>query len=133
MNEIEEKFYKTFGIEPQDYYACDWDSDCPYPEKQCGDTCSYWKKYKTEYPEITDRILYKIIELLPLYDHFIELSYGLNPQAMTEHYYLNIEHNEYRYHAHDGDLRTTLLRGLMLIEDNDVKTEIQSLFTEGEE
>ena len=65
MNEIEEKFMTTFNIKPQDYYACDWDSYCPYTElKQCGDTCPYWKKYKTDYPPITDRILLELICIL---------------------------------------------------------------------
>lgn len=133
MNGIEEKFMTTFNIKPQDYYACDWDSDCPYPEKQCGDTCPYWKLYKTDYPPITDRILLELMEILL-------------KQELQEFYY---EDDTYLFSSKlRGVKRITCnkcanLKELILhtaytlgqftpLKDRLIKP-IQSLFTEGEE
>lgn len=83
MNEIEEKFYKTFGIEPryedacklQDEYFADenlantyvtfdryLESWCPQ-DTLCTDECKYAYD-KVIYPKITDRILLELICIL---------------------------------------------------------------------
>lgn len=64
--ELEQEFFKVFGIEPKKQGYCDWQSDCPYSDIKCGDDCPYWK-YENElkYPEITDRILLKLICCVP--------------------------------------------------------------------
>lgn len=38
-----EKMYENANIIPKKIGYCNWDSDCPYPEKECGDECPYWK------------------------------------------------------------------------------------------
>lgn len=113
MNEIEEKFYKTFGIKQKDYYECDWDY-CPYPDEKCCDTCPYWKKYKTEYPPITDRILLELICIL---------------NKLTDFYAVEISYE---------NLKTEILMSCIdwsvdAIRNEELKHQVQSLFTEGEE
>lgn len=63
--ELEQEFFKAFGIEPKKQGYCDWQSDCPYSDIKCGDDCPCWK-YENElkYPEITDRKLLKMICIL---------------------------------------------------------------------
>lgn len=60
---LEKQFFETFGIEPREYKSCDVGTFCPYPEKECGDTCPYYRTYKVDYPQITDR---HYLELLAL-------------------------------------------------------------------
>lgn len=64
--ELEQEFFKVFGIEPKKQRYCDWQADCPYSDIKCGDDCPYWK-YENElkYPEITDR---KLLQLLCIYN-----------------------------------------------------------------
>lgn len=67
MTNIEQEFFKTFGIEPKDYYGCNWDGYCPYPleeNNKCGKHCPHWVKYKTALPKITDRVLLELICIL---------------------------------------------------------------------
>jgi len=60
-NELEKTFFDTFGIEPIEFKSCDVGTFCPYPEKECGtDTCPYYRTYKVDYPQITDRILLEL-------------------------------------------------------------------------
>lgn len=59
MNNIEEKFYKTFGIEPKVYckhfnYV---NSECDRKNNKCKDCIGV----KKEYPEITSDIILKLI------------------------------------------------------------------------
>lgn len=61
MTNIEQEFFKTFGIEPKDYYGCDIDTWCPFDNETCNEVCPYWVKYKTELPKITDRVLLELI------------------------------------------------------------------------
>ena len=68
LKKVKLKFYQTFGIPKMEYKGCDCDTWCPYPMKQCGDTCPYWATYKVDYPEITDRIL---IQLICIYNSHI--------------------------------------------------------------
>ena len=62
-SKLEEQFFKVFGIEPKDYYGCNWDGYCPYDNEadKCGGHCPYWSKYKNDYPKITDKVLLELI------------------------------------------------------------------------
>lgn len=86
MNEIEEKFFKTFGIKPHYIDGCKladryWHNEelaneygtfdqymkieCPAKYQDCTDECKYAFD-KEIYPEITDRILLELIILLSI-------------------------------------------------------------------
>ena len=87
MNEIEEKFYKTFGIKYVPYYDCNLsDTIKPrevFPLRDCskGEIISFCKdkenykyckvtKVKKYYPPITDRILLELICIASCYTDF---------------------------------------------------------------
>ena len=71
MNEIEEKFYKTFGIEKK--RTCSHSDTC---YNGSFDDCEGCNAYI--YPEITDRILLQLLcELIPL-DTLILYSDNIN-------------------------------------------------------
>ena len=123
MNEIEEKFYKTFGIEPLYIDGCKladryWHNEelaneygtfdqymkieCPAKYQDCTDECKYAFD-KGIYPEITDRIL---LELLAL----------INDKTL------------------DCIKKQILAKVIGIMSDNPYKIkQVQSLFTEGEE
>lgn len=61
-NELEKQFFDTFGIEPKEYKACD-SFPCGNPRVEC-ENCKDYKLYKTEYPQITNRILLELICIL---------------------------------------------------------------------
>ena len=77
-SELEKQFFDTFGIKAKEYKACD-SFPCGNPRAKCGN-CKDYKLYKTEYPQITDRILLELMELLM-------------KQQATEFYY----HDEYLF------------------------------------
>lgn len=111
--EIEEQFFKVFGVEPKKQGYCDWQSDCPYPDIKCGDDCPYWK-YENElkYPEITDR---KLLEMICI----LNSTNGVNCTAYESK---NI-----------GNLKIEILYECISISDDiELKTKIQQLFKEGE-
>ena len=73
-NELEKTFFDTFGIEPKCQNTFINPSKCPFIEsKECCDCVSF------EYPQITDRILLELMELLM-------------KQQATEFYYHNDEY-----------------------------------------
>jgi hypothetical protein len=69
MSEIE-KLYELAGVNKENSYYCDWNGDCPYPERATCDTdCPYWKIDKTDYPPFTAE---KQIELIKwLSEHYL--------------------------------------------------------------
>lgn len=58
-NELEKQFFQCFGIEPKEYKGCD-SFPCSNLGTEC-ENCKDYKLYKTEYPQITDRILLELI------------------------------------------------------------------------
>lgn len=70
---IEEEFFKVFGIDPRDYYSCSIDSYCPYNPNLCDENCPYYIKYKTAYPEITEDILLELICILNKFTGYTSL------------------------------------------------------------
>ena len=116
MNEIEEKFYKTFWIEP--YKSCiecgERDIDCLKGEitrKNCNSESAYI------FFEITDRILLELICMFNKY-HITEAGDYWNALIST-------------------DIETLKYEILNLAIENctieNFKNSVQSLFTEGEE
>lgn len=106
---IMQNFYKLFEIKKEDFYACDWDSDCPYPEKQCGDTCPYWKRYKTDYPAITDSMYIELLCIALKYDELYFEGISFTPETLKE----------------------WILKDLIsLINLKDVKQQVQKVFKE---
>lgn len=137
MNEIEEKFYKTFGIEPKHYDGCKqadkyWNDEtlanefgtfdnfmrikCPMKYQVCTDECKFAYDKKV-YSELTDRILLELICLLNSIDE--------PPYAITV--------NELKEDALIGAINTLHRCETKEWLDN-FKKQVQSLFTgEGEE
>lgn len=60
-NELEKQFFDTFGIEPRKVKICRNTNHCPKKYKLCNDDCKHWQVIRTDYPEITDRILLELI------------------------------------------------------------------------
>ena len=116
MNEIEEKFYKTFGIEPKEEHYCYW--ECKVPElkdKDCQKRCKY-QKHNILYPEITDRIYIELHCLLNCVD---APPYGRTAEQLK---------------------RDILINAINTTSINETeqwhkwfKNKVQSLFREGEE
>lgn len=103
MNEIEEKFFKTFGIEHIERYQ-----DCSKnAEGICENTCDFCDYYKDVYcyPPITDRIL---LELICIVFHTF-YKFDIDKDFTVE------------------TLKERVLRMLIIAKD-DVYNEIQSLF-----
>ena len=65
MNELEKRFFKTFGIEPRSYLLCTSGWDCI--DAQPCEQCHYGKLIEDKYPKITDRILLELICLNNIY------------------------------------------------------------------
>ena len=82
MDTIKETFFKTFGIKPRDFFACGWQSICPYPDIKCGSGCPHWEKYLTDYPNITDKHLLIILSLINAYDD--RMLFKTNYQDLIE-------------------------------------------------
>ena len=141
MNEIKEKFYKTFDIKPKYYDACTledkyWNEqldnqygtfdsylsfECPHYGEGCYSTCEYAYDRVT-YPEITDRIL---LELICILNKFIMLNFSA------------IELNKLKDEILEECIKcmTTPFWDNFKGEQNrkKLKHQVQSLFTEGEE
>lgn len=62
-DKFEQQFFRCFGIEKQEYKSCDVDTFCPYENMKCVD-CAYYKTYKIDYPQISDKILLDLICIL---------------------------------------------------------------------
>ena len=58
-NELEKKFFDTFGIKQREYTQC-CRLGCKKPHTDCLN-CQYHEVYKIDYPKITDRILLELI------------------------------------------------------------------------
>ena len=73
MNKIEEKFYKTFGIEKATSYYCrsDLRDACRKEGVNC-ESCKYVNMAITDYPPITDRIL---LEMICIHNIYLSIEY----------------------------------------------------------
>lgn len=107
MNEIEEKFYKTFEIKSEQHCTKEG-STCAYFE------CSKCDYYNYVYPPITDRIL---LELICIYNNYANIKGGY-PMMV-----LGLNRNA---------IKESLLARFINYEE-ELKHQVQSLFTEGEE
>lgn len=76
MSEIEKRFFETFGIEKKEYIQC-LSVGCKHPSKDCKD-CELSDLWKIEYPQITDRILLKLICLNNIY------LWGIHSSSINE-------------------------------------------------
>lgn len=63
--DIERQFFETFNIKRREYAHC-CSMGCTNPNTDC-DNCEYHEVYKSDYPEITDRILLELICILNNY------------------------------------------------------------------
>lgn len=62
--ELEKQFFDTFGIEPRKVKICRNINHCPKKYKLCNDDCKHWQVIRTDYPQITDRILLELMFLI---------------------------------------------------------------------
>ena len=112
MNEIEEKFMITFGIKPNGQRCRDY-------------SCCVCNKYKTctkgKYPEITDKILLKLICICSSYTQHIIFD---DIPCLYEITAKNIE-----------DLKNEILEDCINFAERNIKKDfviqVQSSFTEG--
>ena len=121
-NELEKTFFDTFGIKAKEYKACD-SFPCGNQRAKCGN-CKDYKLYKTEYPQITDRILLELIRII-----------GKKPFG-----YLQCENT---YSTNLGDIRDiitveadSLKEGLLTLAMQNkvvlrIKHQVRTLFEEG--
>lgn len=109
--EIEKTFFDTFGIEQKEHKECQCDYlNCPNPDIEECEECYYYKTYKFDYPQITDR-------------HYLELIILVNsPYYEIEYVYTDVK-----------DLKVSILEQAIKCYKNDklFAKHIQALFEEG--
>jgi hypothetical protein len=119
ITELEEQFYKTFGIEKQKYYAC--------KNKDYNDV------FEVKYPEITDRVL---LELICIIANGKDGSKNLNLYTANEDEWFAVlkDQNNLAYCAAiDKSFKNAILKLCIYRADiNDFKQQIQQLFKEEE-
>lgn len=75
IQELEQKFFKTFGIEPTEEKYCY--HECKLPElkdKPCEAICPHQRHY-IRYPQITDTIVLKLICVISNFDQYYRCFY----------------------------------------------------------
>ena len=121
--EVEKQFFDTFGIEPMEIPSREYDSD--------GEICSYY----VEYPQITDRILLELENIIHreynilIYEHFmLSVSVRAIPANDPE---LGCDSAYYAVVAEGENKKEALLK---LATDcnvaNVIKHQVQALFEE---
>lgn len=116
-NELEKKFFDTFGIEPKKqcyYWDCPYSTgdvvkDTPMNERDCN-SCK--NPNKEIYPQITDRILLKLLVIMTRYTDIIE---GFDSVQELKEFVLK-----------------DLIYSLTQQECDIVKQQVHTLFEEGE-
>lgn len=136
MNDIEQQFFKTFGIEPKDYYSCNWDGYCPYPleeNNKCGKRCPNWEKYKTSYPEITEE---KLLQIIYIIADGKDGDKNLNLYTANEDEWFAVLKDKYGLAycaAIDKDFKNAILKlCIYRVDIEDFKNQVRSLFKEAE-
>ena len=66
--ELEQEFFKVFGVESKQLKICRNINHCPNKYKICNDKCKNWHVTREDYPEITDRKLLEMICVLSQWD-----------------------------------------------------------------
>lgn len=82
--DLEKQFFDTFGIKPREFKSCDVGTFCPYEGQLCDDTCPYYRTYKVDYPEITDRILLELICIATASEITVEFKGIKNVEHLKE-------------------------------------------------
>lgn len=107
--DLEKQFFDVFEIEPRKVKICRNINHCPKKYKLCNDDCKHWQVVRTDYPQITDRILLELICIV-----------------------LNTFQTFEVYRIMDIDsLKEKILKLSMLAKD-DVYSQVQELFKECE-
>ena len=116
---IEEKFFKTFGIEPikVEVPSREYDSN--------GEVCSFY--VEESYPEITDRILLELIEILREYYKLVFWRTG-DSKCLD---ICGDKRTNVLYRTCDT-LRNSILNSLICMqkENKNLKQQVRSLFEE---
>ena len=117
--EIEKTFFDTFGIEQKEHKECQCDYlNCPNPDIEECEECYYYKTYKFDYPQITDRILLELICIANQYEDYSQTTNMKNIKARTlrillrnEKFYRNFYENDKRYKKFKHQVRTLFEEG----------------------
>ena len=129
MTNIEQEFFKTFGIEPKMLCDCEFKNLYDYSIAYGSDVCihaedegkGHCKKCKLAkqthplYPEITDRVLLELIGILNEFS-YSHLNFHKYSEAQDEILQLCIDILDEEKHHY-----------------NEIVEQVQSLFREGEE
>lgn len=133
-NKLEKHFFDTFGIEARKVKICRNINYCPKKYKLCNDDCKHWQVIRIDYPEITDRILLELFDILRKY-------YNLNFWTIDNSFVMDMRDKSASYtnvlYRTGGDLKESILSSLNLVVkqnfiDNDtIKHQVRTLFEEG--
>lgn len=121
--EIEKTFFDTFGIEQKEHKECECDYlNCPNSDIECEE-CYYYKTYKFDYPQISDRIL---LELILINMHNEDLfGYPTNIQELKDNTLKQLIETYNKFSTCvtcDSEYQQSA---------RDIKQQVQALFKEG--
>ncbi len=134
--DLEKQFFDTFGIEPKKtQHSCYgfWENgieDCPV--KKC-DICKYKHETLEYYPQITDRILLELFDIL-------RATYNIDFWSTDKSFVMDLRDKQASYtniiYRTGGDFKSSILSSLnlivkdKLIGNDKIKQQVQALFKE---
>lgn len=118
--DIERQFFETFNIKRREYAHC-CSMGCTNPNTDC-DNCEYHEVYKSDYPEITDRILLELIVIIMFHEDLYGFPRNVKDLKEDVLRQLMETYNEfYNCVTCDGEYQQTAKQ---------IKQQIQALFKE---
>lgn len=131
-NDLEKQFFDTFGIEPIERKACN-SFPCGNSRKSC-ENCNDYTIYKIEYPQITDRILLELFDIL-------RTAYNIDFWSIDGDFVMDLRDKQASFtnifYRTGGDLKESILSSLNLvvkqnfIGNDKIKHQVRTLFEEG--
>lgn len=129
--ELEKQFFDTFGIEPEtEIYWCDNDNKLCECEYDCDELC---RSRKIGYPQITDRILLELFDIL-------RATYNIDFWSTDKTFVMDLRDKHASYtniiYRTGGDFKSSILSSLnlivkdKLIGNDKIKQQVQALFEE---
>ena len=130
--EPEKQFFDTFGIEPKEEKYCYYQCKNPkFKEYCCEDkNCKHFK-HKIEYPQITDRILLELFDIL-------RATYNIDFWSINKIFVMDLRDKQASYtniiYRTGGDFKSSILSSLnlivkdKLIGNDKIKHQVQAIF-----
>ena len=143
-NELEKQFFDTFGIEPEIFTGCKLEKNnrkedtCPFEKdgimELCHKVCKYAFTEREIYPQISDRMLLELFDILRKY-------YNLDFWTIDDSFVMDMRDKQASYtniiYRTGGDLKHSILSSLQLIVNRKlnynekIKHQVRTLFEEG--